>query len=177
MSARQVPLGKLATKRAWGLLHGQRAGLESAPSDGGLERDGYEWLLAYVRLADGRGFELSIVARGLCVDYGLRYPHLRGEEYERTERRRRGILDSCRTHLRRVGSTMRCLMSLVCLVTCCALSNCDSPGGGASGGGTAAVSVAAIASSSATRVPMRSGSSVGDGAPQSPHTSAGKNLL
>jgi endonuclease YncB( thermonuclease family) len=51
-----------ASAKAWELLNGQTAALETDPSQD--ECDRYNWLLHYVWLPDGRMFNLEMIAQG-----------------------------------------------------------------------------------------------------------------
>ena len=81
----QIPRGLKAAKRAAELVKQEVVRLESKKGDGEFGRGGYDRLLAYVRLKDGRDFGEVLVGEGLCRDYGHKYPHPRHEAYESAE--------------------------------------------------------------------------------------------
>lgn len=83
--AQQIPLGKKASKRAAQLLKQEKVYLEPGTDDGKFDKGGYGRLLAYVRLQDGRDFGLTLIEEGLCSDFGWKYPHRRGDEYEKAD--------------------------------------------------------------------------------------------
>lgn len=78
----QIPRGKKATKRATDLIDDKVVRLESGEEDGEFDRGGYDRVLAYIRLEDGRDFGKYLIEQDLCRDYGDKYPHPRHEEYQ-----------------------------------------------------------------------------------------------
>jgi endonuclease YncB( thermonuclease family) len=82
----QVPRGRRAGRMAREILERRRVRLECGRR---CRRGGYGRALRYLRLEDGRDFGLEMVRRGLCRDYGHRYPHPRGQRYRRAEGRAR----------------------------------------------------------------------------------------
>ena len=81
----QVPLGLKAAKRAHKLLDETKIRLESSRPNKTFEWT-FDRLLAYVRMVDGRDFGLVMVKEGLCEDFGWKYPHPRGKEYEAAQK-------------------------------------------------------------------------------------------
>ena len=78
----QIPRGLKAAKKVAELIKHQVVEVESEEGDGEFERGGYDRVLAYIRLKDGRDLGKFLVEKGLCRDYGEKYPHPRHEEYE-----------------------------------------------------------------------------------------------
>lgn len=82
----QIPHGRRAGRLAHEILERRQVRLECGRR---CRRGGYGRALRYLRLEDGRDFGLEMVRRGLCRDYGHRYPHPRGQRYRRAERQAR----------------------------------------------------------------------------------------
>jgi micrococcal nuclease len=78
----QIPRGKKAAKRVAELIDGQVVRLESGEEDGEFDRGGYDRVLAYIRLEDGRDLGKYLIEQDLCRDYGDKYPHPRHEAYQ-----------------------------------------------------------------------------------------------
>ena len=81
----QIPLGLKAAKRAHKLLDETKIKLEASKPNKTFEWT-FDRLLAYVRMADGRDYGLVMIKEGLCEDFGWKYPHPRGKEYEAAEK-------------------------------------------------------------------------------------------
>lgn len=79
--------GREASARAHALLDGQTVGLEADPSQGELDRYGRR--LRYLWLADGRLFNLQLVAEGYAHEYTYRLPYKYQAVFQRAEREAR----------------------------------------------------------------------------------------
>ncbi len=79
----QVPLGQRAAAYASARLAGEIVMLESYE---GFKEDDYGRTLAYVRTADGDDYGLTMIKKGYCKDYGIRYDHPRDDKYEEYRR-------------------------------------------------------------------------------------------
>ncbi len=75
----EVPKGQAATVRARSLLTGT---VTLEPSKNAFQQDRYGRTLAYVRLPDGRDYGLLMIQERRCADYGWKYPHPRGSQYQ-----------------------------------------------------------------------------------------------
>lgn len=78
-----IPKGKEAARKVSELVEGEVVRLE--PGADGFETGGYDRLLAYIRTNKGRDMGLYLVKKGLCSDFGHKYPHKRGETYRKAE--------------------------------------------------------------------------------------------
>lgn len=78
----QVPRGQAASRMAKQILRGRIVRLACGKKCG---RGGYGRALRYVELEDGRDYGLEMVRRGLCEDYGFKYPHPRQASYRRVQ--------------------------------------------------------------------------------------------
>jgi len=78
----QVPRGKVATLMAREILEGRTVRLECGRK---CARGGYGRDLRYIELEDGRDLGLELVRRGLCEDFGWKYPHPRQDAYRRAQ--------------------------------------------------------------------------------------------
>lgn len=78
----QIPWGMRAAKRAAQLLKHKQVTLEC---DGKCSEGRYDRALRYIRLPDGRDFGRVMIEEAFCSDYGWKYPHARGKEYERAQ--------------------------------------------------------------------------------------------
>jgi endonuclease YncB( thermonuclease family) len=80
----QIPLGKRATRKARSMVAGDTVILESG-EDGGFETDPYDRILAYVRMADGRDYGLTMVKNRQCRDFSDDFEHPRMDRYKQHE--------------------------------------------------------------------------------------------
>ena len=80
----QVPRGREAARKAAGMLKHRTVVLQCG---GRCRRGRFGRALRYVKLEDGRDFGLEMVRRGLCEDFGFRYPHPRRAQYTRAQER------------------------------------------------------------------------------------------
>lgn len=74
----QIPKGLKAKELAIKTLEKVKVTLE-----GDLKIDVYHRTLAYVRLDDGKDFNLELVKLNLCKDWSDKYPHPRSKEYKK----------------------------------------------------------------------------------------------
>ncbi len=74
----QIPKGLKAKEFTVKHLFKQKVVLE-----GELKIDVYRRTLAYVRLDDGKDFNLELVKGGYCRDWSDKYPHPRSKEYKK----------------------------------------------------------------------------------------------
>ncbi len=82
----QIPRGKKAGRHVAELIKHETVRLESGEDDEKFDRGGYDRILAYVRLDDGRDLGKHLVEKGLCRDYGHKYPHPRHDDYQEASR-------------------------------------------------------------------------------------------
>lgn len=83
--AEQIPRGLKAAKYAAKLVKQKVVRLESGEEDGEFKRGGYGRVLAYIRMKDGRDLAKVLIEKGMCRNYGYKYPHPRNEAYDEAE--------------------------------------------------------------------------------------------
>jgi endonuclease YncB( thermonuclease family) len=75
--------GQEASAKAQELLNGQTVTLEADPSQG--ERDTFDRLLRYIRLADGRLFNQEMIAQGYAYEYTYDLPYKYQAEFKQAQ--------------------------------------------------------------------------------------------
>lgn len=83
----RIPLGKKAKADAIKTLKGQTVTLVPSEPNGHFEEDKYHRILAYTNLPNGSDFGLGMIEKGLCYDFGFRYPHNREDQYRAAQKK------------------------------------------------------------------------------------------
>lgn len=82
-----IPQGQKAKADAMRTLRGQMVTLVPSAGGGHFEEDRYHRVLAYVNMPNRSDFGLSMIQKGLCYDFGFRYPHEREDAYRAAQQK------------------------------------------------------------------------------------------